>query len=330
MKLMKVLVFTNIYPNRSHPYFGVFVKNQVQSLIESSPSDDFSTLTIKTKKAGGSHLNYLLAFLKLGCIRLFYNFDVIHCHHAFCVFMAKFFFFKNVVYTNHEGEYFKGGVVESIKRLAISLSDKVIFVNADMQKQNRELCKSASYLLPCAVERRYFVNNKSKSECRGILGLNSNDLIIFFPANPSRHEKNFNLLVESLSLWDESLHGKKPTVICGGTIEYKDIWMWYTACDVVVSCSKYESDGMIYKEAIICDAFFISTDVGNAKLYSQGGIYGTILERHSPTLLCGALIDFFSETSTKKSVKSNEKNIVLESIDEQAICLLNIFRGLDN
>lgn len=327
---MKVLVFTNIYPNRSHPYFGVFVKNQVQSLIDSSPSDEFSTLVIKTKKAGGSHYNYLSAFFKLAYIRFFSSFDVIHCHHAFCVFMAKFLFFKNIVYTNHEGEYFKGGVVESIKRRAISLSDKVIFVNVDMQKQNRELCKSAPYLLPCAVERRYFLNNKSKSECREVLGLGSNDLIIFFPANPSRNEKNYNLLVESLSLWDESLHGKKPTVVCGGTIEYKDIWIWYTACDVVVSCSKYESDGMIYKEAIICDAFFISTDVGNAKLYSQDGLYGIILDGHAPTLLYGALIDFFSDTSTKKNVTSNAKNNGLESIDEQATRLLNIFRGLDN
>lgn len=320
---MKVLVFTNIYPNHSHPYFGVFVKNQIESLIKTSPSDCYSILAIKTKKAGGKHINYLYSFLKLFYLRLFSRVDVIHCHHAFCVFMAKCLFFKNIVYTNHEGEFFKGGFVEKIKLRAISWADNVIFVNLEMKNRNVNLCKRKSYLLPCAVDREYFINNKSKLECRAILNLDADARIIFFPANPSRVEKNYSLLVDSLSYWDFNLHGKKPIIIYGGSIEYKDIWIWYTACDVVVSCSKYESDGMIYKEAIICNTFFISPNVGNAKMYTHDGQCGSIFESYEPSLLLSDLVCFFNSFVNEEVINDKVSND-LELISDQAIRLRKI------
>lgn len=325
--MMKVLIYTNIYPNSSHPYFGVFVKNQVESLEEYSASDSFEVLSVKTKKAGGSHYNYFISFLRLFYHRIFSNFDVIHCHHAFCVFMAKSLFYKNIVYTNHEGEYFKGGLLERIKRRAISLSDKVIFVNSDMLIQNESLCKNKPFLIPCAVDQRYFINNKSKGECRKLLGLELLDRIIFFPANPDRYEKNYKLLVESLEIWDESKSGKKPTIVCGGAIEYKDIWLWYKACDVVISCSRYESDGMIYKESIICDRFFISPSVGNAKLYSNDGINGYIFSDYNPLILNQAIVDFFSSSNYGDDLETTYE---LESIGEQSFRLLSIYNKLNS
>ncbi|HAS6410267.1 TPA: glycosyltransferase [Vibrio vulnificus] len=322
---MKVLVFTNIYPNSSHPYFGVFVKTQVESLEEYSASDCFEILAVKTKKAGGNHYNYLLSFFKLFYHRIFSNFDVIHCHHAFCVFMAKCLFFNKIVYTNHEGEYFKGGFLEGIKRRAISLSDKVIFVNSDMLIQNTKLCKNEPFLIPCAVDQRYFINNKSKADCREVLGLNLSDRIIFFPANPDRDEKNYKLLIDALEIWDESKSGKKPAVVCGGSIEYKNIWVWYKACDVVISCSKYESDGMIYKESIICNRFFISPDVGNAKLYSNDGETGYIFNNYEPLTLNKAIVDFFHSSNYDFD---KDKKYELETIDDQASRLLSIYNEL--
>ena len=276
---MNILVVTNIYPNISHPYYGVFVKNQVDLYRYSFPNDCIRVLRINPRKGGGSRLGYLAAVFKLVHARLAGKYDVVHCHHAFCVFLARIAFYKKIVYTHHEGEYFRSSVVERIKLIAVRMATRVIFVNPQMQIDMDPRLTKHSRFLPCGVAHKYFLNHKApQAGLRVEMGLPLDVPIIFFPANPARKEKNYPYLIEALQTWDCLNRGPRPLVLAGGDIPYAEIWKWYRACDVVVSCSLFESDGMVYKEAMYCGRRFLSPPVGNAARYANDGEFGLIYE----------------------------------------------------
>ena len=88
--------------------------------------------------------------------------------------------------------------------------------------------------------------------------------------------------MKALDHWKTDLSIPKPVVVTGGKIPHKDMGIWYTAADLIVVCSKFESDGIVYKEAICCNRFFISTDVGNASIYSKCGANGKVLKDEDP------------------------------------------------
>ncbi|MEZ8605124.1 glycosyltransferase [Vibrio splendidus] len=299
---MKVLSFTNMYPNHKLPYFGVFVKNQVDALnkIDGLTVD---VLNVVTKKAGGSHVNYFRVFVNLIYIRVFGNYDIVHCHHAYCFFLAKLLFFRCIVYTCHEGEYFRRNFIEEIKLNAIKSCDYCIFVSELMYQ---EINKSKKIFLPCSVDLSYFPSVIDKKKSREELGFTIDEKIIFFPADPQRKEKRFYILKEAFTKL-----GNEFRIITGGDIEYQDMHKWYSASDLVISCSEYESDGMIYKESILCNRFFISPNVGNAKYYSKFG--GMIVEDFNSNTLADEISLFFEYKPRKKSGVMKFLDINVES-----------------
>ena len=104
-------------------------------------------------------------------------------------FLAKALGFKRIVYTNHEGEYFKGGFVEWSKLRAVSLSDVVIFVSPKMLNELKSICKSEPHLMPCAVDRVAFNKNFDSADCRRRIGAPRILACYFFPGNPQELEK---------------------------------------------------------------------------------------------------------------------------------------------
>ncbi|MBY5990774.1 glycosyltransferase family 4 protein [Ferrimonas balearica] len=271
---MKILVVTNMYPTKEHPYFGVFVKEQVENYRKLYPNDNVDLLHVSTPKSGGSYLSYFSLLIKLIWHRAAGGYDVVHCHHAFCTIAAKLCGFRNIVYTNHEGEYFKKGAVEKFKLLAISWADRIIFVNKLMKEQVNHLHRAPSYFIPCGLDYSKFLVTTPAETRRALVGLKNDDFIVFFPANPSRKEKGFERL--NAALVKLKTEFSNITCVTGGTIPYEEMVNWYAASDLVVSCSDYESDGMIYKESILTGRYFLTPDVGNARYYSNNGKFGQI------------------------------------------------------
>lgn len=244
---------------------GSFVKEQVEAYKALYPKSNVEVFHIKGKISGESNLNYirrlpgLLKKLFLG------NYDIVHCHHAFCVLLCVPWY-KRLIYTVHEGELNNTSLRSKIIKKAIFLSGKVIFVS---QKEYERHTENNKFFLPCGVDFDIFKVEPNKPALRAHLGLPQNKKIILFPADPSRPEKNANILKEAEKL---SLLEKKPWhFIYGGKIDKSEMPKWMAASDIVVSIGKYESDGMVVKEAIACNTPVVSTDVGNSKIYVKDG-----------------------------------------------------------
>ena len=75
---MKVLHLTNNYPTLTYPIFGIFVKEQIESLKKLGV--DCDVLFINGREKG--RLEYVKSILRLRIYFKINKYDIIHCHHA--------------------------------------------------------------------------------------------------------------------------------------------------------------------------------------------------------------------------------------------------------
>jgi hypothetical protein len=90
---MKVLHITNNYPTLKFPIFGIFVKEQIDSLTKQGVENE--VFFINGKENGKKE--YLQAICKIRKIIKKQQFDIIHCHHLFSaiILLLSFRCFNN-------------------------------------------------------------------------------------------------------------------------------------------------------------------------------------------------------------------------------------------
>lgn len=271
---MKILLVTNMWPNKVKPYFGSYVEHEYQLLILDGHNID--RIVINGHKSGGSSWSYLKAILNLIFYRLNpnKNYDVIYCTHAFCVFLAALCGFKKIVYANHEGEFFVRSAVEDFKLLAYRFCKSARFVNYKMMNQIK--FDGPKKFLPAAINP-LSISKLSMHEAKEVLGLSQKVNYIFFPGDPLRKEKNFDFVEKFKRTNINHFETEKLDILTGGEIAPEDMGIYYRASFVTMVTSLFESDGLVFRESLCNQRPFISFDVGNASFYSQygGNIFNT-------------------------------------------------------
>ncbi|NTS76896.1 glycosyltransferase family 4 protein [Catenovulum sp. SM1970] len=290
---MNILTITNMWPSEASPWLGTFVKQQVSSIKETGIDNE--VINIRSKKSGGNNFSYIIAFFKIFIIAFRSKYQIIHLQHWICWLLCSGIFWKKKVYTVHEGEFFLGGYRKFFISLAIKYCDAVIFVNHKMyQIYKKKYPSKLIRFIPCGVDTKAF-SPQNSTKAKKHLSLDSNSRYLFFPASPNRLEKNAQLLQQ----WDEELNDKRYKILWGGSISYQDMPHYMNACDVLITLSHYESDGMVVKESLACGKPVISTDVGNSRRYISSSNKGKIIE---PNL--SALNQAINQIPTQNTVAS--------------------------
>ncbi len=206
---VNVLVVTNMYPTEQNPAYGIFVKEQVESLRKEGVLIDVFFINGRE-----SRFRYISGIAELvGRIRK-KKYDIIHAHHTYCVYLIKIAAMitgikSPLVLTFHEGEVHRqtGSSLKNIgflkrlvfskrlKIIALKMVDLVIAVQAEMLKELSFNGKSV--VLPCGVNCEIF-RPLEKKWCRQKLGLPIHKKIVFFPASPSNIHKGFDFLKEAI------------------------------------------------------------------------------------------------------------------------------------
>ena len=146
---MNVLVVTNMYPTEKNPFYGIFVKEQVESLRKEGVFVDVFFIN-----GIESRLNYFTCIKNLIKQMKSNHYDIIHAHHSYCVFPIRFAKAMSsvkspVILTFHEGEvhfpnHFSLNGADFVKRLvfskriksaALKMVDLVIAVQKEMLKK---------------------------------------------------------------------------------------------------------------------------------------------------------------------------------------------------
>ncbi len=324
---MKVLLVTNMYPTIKNPYYGIFVKEQVESLTKEGVAIDVVFINGKENR-----LNYFISIITLAKKLKSNNYDIIHLHHTYCVYpviIAKAIvrIKSPIILTFHEGEVHKTKELitkdidfikrfvfsKRIKKSALRIVDFVIAVQEELM-ESLEVGRKY-YILPCGVDLNLF-RPMSKERCRKKLNLPLDKKIIFFPAVPHDNNKGYDILREAIKY----LGGKDIYLLTAGGIHHQDMPFYMCAADVVVQLSIYEASPMVLKEALAVNVPVVFTEVGDAKK-TIGKTKGCFLCKRTPRDVALKL---------GSALKCNGKSDGRDRIVEAGLGLSDIARNVIN
>jgi glycosyltransferase involved in cell wall biosynthesis len=265
-----------MYPTPEYPFYGIFVKEQVESLRKEGVFVDVFFINGRDNR-----LNYFFAVPCLVKKLRFGHYDLVHAHHTYCIcvfWIAKLILGLKIplILTLHEAEALKPpGLIprdtdavsklvysKGIKKWAVHRTDLLISVCKDLIEVLNS--KRKSTVKPPGVDLQLF-QPINKHRCRERLKLPKDKKIVFFPAdikNPERHtQKGFDILQRTFAI----LPRDNVLLATGGSISHQDMPLYMNASDVVVQTSNFEASPMVIKEAMACNVPIVSTDVGDTK-----------------------------------------------------------------
>lgn len=168
---MKILQVTTNYPTPEHPIFGIFVKEQVESLQKLGIDSDVFYCDGENK----GFRKYITYVPKLWWKVLTGNYDIVHCHHALSAIiftMTGWPLCKKCVlsYQNDPDREWGGTIFQALTLLfnAFIIKNKSIYLKY----------KKAFYL-PNGCNADFF-RPMNKQECRKALGLDPTKIYVLY------------------------------------------------------------------------------------------------------------------------------------------------------
>lgn len=246
---IRVLVVTNMYPTRRFPAFGVFVRDQVQSLRSLGVDVDVLFLNPRQTK-----LNYCAGPLRLRRRLARKRYDLIHAHYVFCGAIALTQRRLPVVLTHHGIEVLRGWTAP-LCRAVSRLVDRTIVTSDEMARA----LDARAVVVPCGIDLRRF-KPLPREQARNRLGLPSDRRLVLFAGEP-RPEKRYHLINEAVTRLRET--GHDINLVQAHNQPHSRMPLFFNACDLLVLVSEHEGSPMVIKECVACDLPFVSTDVGD-------------------------------------------------------------------
>jgi teichuronic acid biosynthesis glycosyltransferase TuaC len=246
---IRVLTLTNMCPTRRFPAFGVFVRDQVQSLRRLGIDVDVLFLNPRQTR-----LNYLSGPLRLRRRLARKQYDLIHAHYVFCGAIALTQRKLPVVLTHHGIEVLRGWTAALCKAVSRRV-DLTIVTSGKMA----EALSAPAVVLPCGVDLRYF-KPLPREKARNRLGLPHDRRLVLFAGEP-RPEKRLRLIVEAVTRLKGA--GHDIDLVQAHNQPHLRMPLFYNACDLLVLASEREGSPMVIKEGVACNLPFVSTDVGD-------------------------------------------------------------------
>ncbi|HVV89604.1 MAG TPA: glycosyltransferase [Solirubrobacterales bacterium] len=260
---MRVLVVTNLVPDRATPQRGRWVRDQAAAIRARG---------IEVEEFGfppGSS-NYLPAVRRLRARLRRERFDLVHAHYGLAGWVARAAGARPLLVTFHGTDVRHPIVGPLSRRLAwqadlASAVSRALFAEEDGRPGLPPVPGSA--VLPCGPALERF-GPAPRAVAREALGLDPAGRYLLFPADPGRPEKRHDRAAALAAAADAQL-------LTGGSIEPEEMATWMNAADAVLVTSDYEGFGMAAIEALACDVPVLSTPVGVAP-YLLAGIEGCL------------------------------------------------------
>ena len=255
---MRVLVITNMYPTTEMPFFGTFVKEQVESLRKEGV--EVEVLFVNGKK---NTLNYLWAFPRLWLRLLTKRYDIIHAHYVFSGIIARAQFLYPVVVTHHGSQVFHGWQAP-LCRYITRITDRTLVMSKEMKERGR---LEKSIVIPCGISFELF-KPLDQQQARKELNLPSDKKLVLFAGDYDRPVKRWDIVQASASILKERNQNIELVLVSKKPLDIVPKYM--NACDVLVLTSDGEGSPMVIKEAMACNLPIVSVSVGDVPEVIEG------------------------------------------------------------
>jgi glycosyltransferase involved in cell wall biosynthesis len=259
---MKVLQVTTNYPCNENPIFGIFMKEQAESVEKFGVKNTiFFSNGLKAKNATFIHLK---SAAKLFFHLLTHRYDVIHCHNVLgglILLLSGGFLWNKFILSIQNDPSFTGEGNSStwLIKYVIPLCKKVI-VKMPFESNNPKYV-----YLPNGVNLDLF-KPVDVSEAKKALGLDpSKRYILFVDSNTTkgRTQKRKDRFNETMSLLRSKYGHNDIEELLLINVTRDKVPTYMNACELYLLTSDEEGSPNAVKECMACNTPVVSTPVGN-------------------------------------------------------------------
>jgi teichuronic acid biosynthesis glycosyltransferase TuaC len=294
---VKILVISNMYPDRNHkyPYAGTFVKEQVEALSAMACVD----VHVIEGFRGIAH--YIRGFLVAWWFCLRGSYDVIHVHYgltaAFIAWLPERVK-RKVVVTLHGGDILAAQglpVQVAITRRSIMHAGLVLGVSDEIAQAARPYAQQV-IVLPCGVDDDFFMPASSTNR--------TSPITVIFPGDPARAVKNYPLFAAVMEAFQQ-LYGPVSVVVLH-QLTREQVRNAMQTGSAILMTSLSEGSPQVIKEALACDLAVVSSDVGDVQTMLHG-VAGTatFLRQSSPTEIAHLLHTCIEQVRASPGARRN-------------------------
>ena len=259
---MKVLHITNNYPTENHPIYGIFVKEQIESLTDQGICNEVFFINGREK----GKTEYIKSVYRLKKFLNNRQYDIIHCHHvlsAFCMILSgQSRRFKTIVSyqndpSNEHGRY----LFRYIKKNC----------NAIILKNNSSIVdNNTTFYQPNGVNIDFFKPIDKKISLEKLQFIKEKRYVLFVSSNFVRQQKRHDRFQKVLQILQDKYKFFDIEEIMLVNTERSIVPYYFNAANIHLLTSDFEGSPNSVKEAMACNVPVVSTNVGNVSELLKG------------------------------------------------------------
>ena len=273
---MNVLVLTNMYPTEAEPWFGSFVRDQVEDLR--GLGLDVEVLAFDGRRHAGE---YGRAARRARQLARTGRFDLVHAHYGLTGAAALAQRAAPVVTTFHGSD--TGGVPwQRIVSAAVARKAVPIFVN---RAGARLLWYRGGYVIPAGVDTELFLP-ADRAAVRRELGWSDDRRYILFPSSRRNRVKRPDLFAAVIAALDAAGVGVVPVYL--ENLSRARAAAVIAASDLTLVTSDWEGSPVTVRESLACQTPVVSVPVGDLEETLEG-LPGCEIAPRDPAALAAAV-----------------------------------------
>lgn len=358
--MRKIAVFSNMYPSRKHPTFGIFVKNQVELLRSSGLQVDVRAIDDPSRGKANALKKYFFWFVKSVGYMMKNRKDILvtHAHYAFPTgylsLIGKKLFSLPYVVTVHGGDIDKMAAknerIANMTQKILQQASAVIVVGDRLKRDVIDrfgVPEERVHTMSMGVDTNIF-KTASKEAMRQELKISPNDKMILFVGNMIEAKGVLDLVNAfkrvHQSYPDATLHligsGKDESfmrtfaacvqpdapIVHHPPMPQKEVAKWIAAADVFVLPSHHEGFGLVALEAMAVGTTVVASNVGGLSYLLDDGA-GILVEAQNPDSLAAGIVQAFDENPEGRKMKMSHK-VADHTYDVIADRLLTIYESV--
>lgn len=285
-----------MYPIKTLPFYGIFVKEQKESVECLFPEVEYELFFIEGGGVLGGGLlkslrNYIGSIFTVNKRIRDYNYDLVHIHYGLSGLFMLNPFRKKVptVLTLHGGDILEeqqGSFQVYLTKQIIKKVSHTIALNDRMYSIVKKYNQNVS-IIPCAVDTDLFTPSNSKKK-------NINPLIVF-PSSRHRPVKDFPLFEDAIKILQD-----KYKINCFvsevDNMTREEVCSLFQRADLLLMTSLSEGSPQVVKEAMSCNLPVVSTPVGDVNVLLSGVQNSAVATSHDKEELAKLCADSLNNT----------------------------------
>jgi len=305
---MKVLILTNMFPTAEEPWFGSFVKDQVEDLR--SLGHEIRVVHFDGRR---DWRNYMRAARAMRSRNDFNEIDLVHAHYGLTGAVALVQRRVPVITTFHGSDFtgavpWQAGVSWVVARLSVP-----VFVSVEGA---RRLGIPEAAIIPAGVDMELFVPG-DRVQARAKLRWPKDGRYALFAGARRSPIKRADLFDEAMREVRRAVPDVIPVSLEG--FSRADVALVMNAVDVTVMTSDWEGSPVAIKESLACMTPVVSVRVGDVPMVIDG-LPGCAIVAREPRLIAKAVLQAF-EADRREELRNRARRFSRKEMAERLAAL---------